>query len=344
MKIENRQVWEQASGDGNRSYSKECLNWDVILNGPGAYGSWPEEKDRSYLESMNRPRKRTGLWRFAEEMKDGDIVVLKLGQKIGVAIGVIVGDYVWNNSFGDVDGWDLQHIRRVRWLYTKRQNFGEKVFKRGDTTQKLKSKTVLEWIKELSLNFEILTEVKTLPEDIDRGTTLDQISEYLFDNGMASGSINKLSQNMDELVRIARWYARSEAKVSEAETIAYLVIPFLQNLGWTPQRMAIEWHRVDVALFSALPRDTKNLTTVVEVKKRGNSCLTAQSQAENYADKHGCDRLVVTDGIRYGVFLRQDGEFKLHAYLNITRLKSSYPIYDCLGAQNAILTMSPRRY
>jgi predicted type IV restriction endonuclease len=130
---------------------------------------------------------------------------------------------------------------------------------------------------------------------------------------------------------------------SEHETVAYLVIPLLRALGWTPQRMAVEWNRVDVALFSGLPRDDKNLTVVVEAKKMNASCLSAMSQAQAYAQGKGdCHRLIVTDGLRYGVYTRNEsGEFNLTAYMNLTRLRSNYPIYSCSGAGQALLIMAP---
>jgi hypothetical protein len=50
----------------------------------------------------------------------------------------------------------------------------------------------------------------------------------------------------------------------------------------------------------------------------------------------------VTDGLRYGVFLRNEDEnFRLYAYLNLKRLKRDYPIYECQGAAEAILAMTP---
>lgn len=341
MNINGRQIWEQASGDGSRSYSSRCLDWGVILNGPGDYGDWIEEKEGRYTHEMGRPRKHSDLKRFSEEMRAGDIVVLKLGQKIGLGIGVVVGNYIWHEAFSDIDGWDLQHVRRVRWLHTVRKDFGFKAFKWGDTTQRLISQDVYTWIEQQNLNFDDVTDVIDLPENKPWPTTLPQISEFLFDKGLASEAINRLSENLDELVRIANWYLRSDEKVSEAETIAYLVIPFLKNLGWTPQRMAIEWNRVDVALFSSLPRNPDNLKIVVEVKKRGDSCLTAKSQAQSYAEANECNVIVVTDGIRYGVFLRKNDDFNLKAYLNITKLQSKYPAYDSSGAQDAIILMAP---
>ena len=79
---------------------------------------------------------------------------------------------------------------------------------------------------------------------------------------------------IDELVRIAKWYQKDNQKdnnPSEFETVAYLAVPLLRALGWTPQKMAIEWNNVDIALFNQLPREDKNLNVVVEAKKKGNS-------------------------------------------------------------------------
>ncbi len=108
--------------------------------------------------------------------------------------------------------------------------------------------------------------------------------------------------------------------------------------------MALEWGKIDIALFSRMPRKDEHLSVVVEVKKVGNACLSwAVSQAKNYASKYpNCRRLVVTDGLRYGIFtMDENKEFALYAYLNLTRLRNEYPIYECEGAQEAILAMTP---
>jgi hypothetical protein len=39
---EKRKYWQQAAGDIARNYADVCLKWDVILNGPGYLGAWPE--------------------------------------------------------------------------------------------------------------------------------------------------------------------------------------------------------------------------------------------------------------------------------------------------------------
>jgi hypothetical protein len=365
MEIGNRVVWQQAAGDTDRDYSHYCVRWGVILNGPGEEGPWPA-CEKPLREKKWSPKKITDLRRFAEEMKSGDIVVLRLGTAKVLAVGEIIGDYFHNEQFGDVDGWTLQHVRRVRWLWHDLKNpkeFGTYALKQGDTTQKLNEGAVFDWLKDLPISAEKSDAPlpQLPPSPAGASLNVEEISDFLFDKGVASSSISSLLIEIGELIRIAKWYQRAaldyerskdqkgasgnqrDSQISEHETVTYLVVPLLRALGWTPQKMAVEWKRVDVALFAQLPRGDMNLHVVVEAKKMDNSCLSAISQAESYANgKPDCHRLIVTDGLHYGVFTRnKEQEFKLYAYLNLTNLKRHYPILECHGAEEALLSMSP---
>lgn len=344
MNIENKKIWQQACGDTDRNYSKICLEWDVILNGPGYAGKYPEcdiilKKDRW------AKRKRTDIWRFAVQMKEGDIVVLRLGTNIVLGVGQIVGEYEWLECFGDVDGWDLNHVRRVKWLWNginKPKYFNTYALKQGDTTQEMTSDVVKEWLSELVISEESYNRKLVVLPNEGRSIDQNEIAEYLFEKGISSNSIENLTKEFDELRRIAKWYVRINETPSEFETVSYLVVPILRALGWTPQKMAIEWHKVDLALFDQLPRKDENLSVVVEVKRKGNSCLTAMSQAQGYAQgKLNCKRLIVTDGLRYGTYIKSENEYQLQAYFNLTDLRESYPIYNCSGIKEALKIMTP---
>lgn len=346
MDIIGKTIWQQAAGDTDRNYADLCLRWDIILNGPGYAGPWPNCEKPLRCDGWSA-RKATDLRRFAEEMKDGDLVVLRIGTANVLGVGQLVGNYEWHDEFGDIDGWDLQHVRRVRWLWMDRNNpktFDTYALKQGDATQRLNEGPVTEWLSNIEVHGDALSRsLAVLPmQEKPNDTSVTEISEFLFDHGVASSSISSLLNEIGELTRIAKWYQRAN-KPSEHETVAYLVVPLLRALGWTPQRMAIEWNHVDVALFEQLPRSDKTLRVVVEAKKMDNSCLSAMSQALSYADgKAACHRLIVTDGLRYGVYTRAKAEpFRLYAYLNLTRLRHDYPIYECKGAEEALLAMAP---
>ena len=346
--LENKNIWQQAAGDANRNYVGICLDWNVILNGPGYDLPWPKCRDK-IINNLSS-RKATDIRRFGEEMKPGDIVVLRMRTYQIFGVGIIVGGYEFKECFSDVDGWKLKHVRRVKWLWgdkNKPKEFDTHTLKLGDTTQSLdknKSKEVVEWIKDLNIPKEKFNqEIAELPEQGEM-IKREDISEYLFDRGVASQIINDLHDEIDELIRIANWYSR-KSNPSETETVAYLTIPLLRTLGWTPQRMGIEWNKIDIALFNNLPRKNPNLSAVVEAKKKGRSCLTAWSQAQKYADEknsNSCKRLVVTDGIRYGVYIKENNTFvnSPKAYLNLTQLRKNYPIYECEGAREALYIMS----
>ena len=352
MNVVDKTVWQVAAGDTNRSYSDVLVQWDVIAMGPGRYGSWAENQ-QAYRKELS-PRMFTVLERFCEGMKKGDLVILRLGTTHVLAIGEVADDeLLWLHDFGDIDGWDLQHVRRVRWLWGDgkiAQVFDAYTMKWGDTVQPMGAdavKVVLERLGPHLADDARSRELRSLPtSERDRPLEMEEIAAYLFDRGMASGSIDALIDKMGELKQLAEWYGRAEEPVAEHETVAYLVLPLLRALGWTPQKMAVEWDRMDVALFDRVPRENAGLSAVVEAKKLNYSCLTAQAQAKGYAAKDGrgrCRRLVVTDGLRYGVFLRDKGQHfqdDLHAYLNLTRMMEEYPILKCSGAKEALWVMS----
>ena len=348
-------IWQVAAGDTNHSYCDVCLEWDVICFGPGRRGPWPGCEAELKCKDRESTRKIGQIRRFHEEIEDSDFVVLRLGTSHVYGVGQVVGDDCsWNDHFGDVDGWDLQFVRLVRWLWDYRCHGKPEVFKTyamklGDTVQQLSEESpVREWIGKLEV-----AQCKQERDPVDLPPSgqnrlpqveISKVANHLFDKGVAASSINALTEDLSELQRIASWYQRSGTRPSEHETVAYLVVPLLRALGWTPQRMAVEWNRMDLALFSRLPRKDKNLATVVEVKRLDHACLPARPQAQYYAEEEGkerdeCQRLIVTDGMRYGVYVRSNnGKFPDTpcAYLNINRMMERYYIFSCSGAAKAL--------
>lgn len=349
MNIEGKTVWQHAAGDWGHEHVDICLDWEVILVGPG---------DKPWSET-ERNHQRREVVDFCEEMQSGDIVVLKMGLSAIYGVGFIA-NYDWCDEFNDVDGWDLGHTRRVRWVWTYKDNndtakeFSGRPLARSSTCR-VHNPTILNWLKKLDVaNHDTDHSYKELPEK-QKNVTREDIAKYLFDMGIASDSIRNLLDQHGEFLRIANWYNEHWKEwPSEHETVSHLVVPLLRILGWTPQRMALEWKlkggRMDIALFTKLQPDTQkarienNLDVVVEAKSLFTSCLSwAVSQAEGCVESVGnCRRLIVTDGLRYGVFTRRKGEnFVLFAYLNLIRLRSYYPVYDCKGAKEAIFAMTP---
>ena len=90
---------------------------------------------------------------------------------------------------------------------------------------------------------------------------------------------------------------------SEDELIVHFVVPFLRALGWPPERIAVQWRHIDVAVFRALPRTPENCHLVIEAKRLGAGVEGALDQAKRYVEALGLPRdVIVTDGIRYRMY------------------------------------------
>lgn len=353
MDIAGKTIWQVAAGLKERNYVDALIEWDVAIIGPGEHGKWPGcARDLQKCAPGMVPI----IKRFCDEMKRGHLVVLRLGTDQVYAVGEVVDEVPqWLDDFGDVDGWDLQIARRVRYLWTYGtipKAFPSRTLKFGPTILSLDSAEVLTWLKELDVPTEAWTrELRTLPGGCAEGKELRrleprEIGECLYDRGISSDSISALLASIDELSRIAGWYSRAELDVSEQETIAYLTVPLLKCLGWSPQRMAVQREYVDIALFDKLPRENGNLSVVVEAKKFKDPIKVAFSQAAAYAQqegREGCRRLILTDGIKYYVYTRERGGYfsdRPRAYLNLTRLVEDYPLLHLAGAKDALTIMA----
>src|SRR3970040_1232312 len=101
-------VWQISGGPTSRSYAEVFLTHGVALIGPGDAGPWAPERDDDEFEG-------SFVRRFASEAAAGDVFLLRTGIATIAAVGLVAGDYLYVNAFDDVNGWDLQHARRVRW-------------------------------------------------------------------------------------------------------------------------------------------------------------------------------------------------------------------------------------
>ena len=91
MDTNGKNIWQQAAGDTDRNYAVRCLRWDVILNGPGNTGPWHTNKAKYRAGGMSA-KKMTDIGRFADEMQDGDFVILRIGTTFVFGVGQVVLD------------------------------------------------------------------------------------------------------------------------------------------------------------------------------------------------------------------------------------------------------------
>jgi hypothetical protein len=157
MNIQDKTIWQIAAGNGDRThFAKLCLDEDVVIIGPGRYGPWPGCKLPMLADKSAdfTPRKAGMIRRFVEDIAVGDLVVLRVGTQQVYGVGEVASGYQFNQKFANVQTWDLQHVRRVRWLWKadpRPQSFPTYALKFGNSVQYLISPEVQAWLRTLSV-------------------------------------------------------------------------------------------------------------------------------------------------------------------------------------------------
>lgn len=307
-------VWQIAGGPQDRSYADQFLKHGVALIGPGDAGKWNSDRDDSDFEGGY-------VRRFASEVKVGDVFLLRIGRARVRAVGKVAGGYEYFEQFDDVNGWDLQHGRRVRWLPIE-QEWAEQPF--GANPTRL-SRTQNPQVIEFALNC-LGSEPSSwrdapLPPLPLPPPPLVNVPEELAD------LVAKVL-DLSPLYRDAETFGPLP---SEDELIAHLIVPFFEALGWPTPLIGVKWEKVDVVLFSKLPRSRETVKFVVEAKRLGAGIEGALEQAKSYVNALGvkCD-VVVTDGIRYRLYSAQNDFAPVH-YASLALLKE-----PALGLFNAL--------
>jgi hypothetical protein len=301
-----RVVWQISAGPVSRSYAEILLRHGVALLAPGDAGPWnPERSDEDFEGGFVR--------RFASEVKSGDAVLLRTSLATIAAVGVVAGDYLYVNAFDDVNGWDLQHARRVRWCCLPTEHkFASAVFGANPPRcSRVWNGEVADFAERFLKSPPTHWQTQPLPGLPAEEPPLDHVPEAL-------QGIVALAADFVPLLQDGKAFGE---QASEDELIAQLVVPFLRALGWPPERIAVQWRRIDVAVFRKLPRTPENCYVVIEAKRLGAGVEGALEQAKGYVEALGLPRdVIVTDGIRYRLYAG-DRDFAPVAYANLVRLK-----------------------
>jgi hypothetical protein len=303
-----RGVWQLAGGPASQPYADVFLKYGVGLIGPGDAGRWTPERDDDDFEGGF-------VRRFASEVQIGDVFLLRTGIATICAVGIVAGEYLYLNQFDDVNGWDLQHARRVRWCTLPEEyTFTTPVFGANPPRlSRVQNEDVLDYTNRFLNSPPTHWQTAALPELPPEEPPLEEVPAVL--QGLVAAA--------NDLVPLL-WDRQAFGEhPSEDEMIVHFVVPFLRALGWPPERIAVKWRHIDVAVFRALPRTPENCHLVIEAKRLGAGVEGALEQAKGYVEALGTLRdVVVTDGIRYRMYSCRSG-FEPIAYANLVRLKQS---------------------
>ena len=259
--------------------------------------------------------------RFANELRIDDVLLLRTGLSTIGAVGLVASEYQYLPQFDDVNGWDLQHGRRVRWFaLPEPYDFGRRVF--GANPPRL-SRVQSEDVVNYANRF-----VQSPPTDWQAGALPSLPTE----EPALKAPPPELQELVAQVHDLSALYWDEDAfgeRPMEDELVAHYIIPFLRTLGWPVERIAVKWRRIDVSVFSNLPRIPEHCHYLIEAKRLGAGVEGALEQAIGYVTELGiqCD-VVVTDGIRYRMY-EASNDFTPVAYANLARLKqSSFELFN----------------
>lgn len=333
--------WQVAAGDGERDYSEVFTKFGVMLVGPGNAGAYFEKKD-----TYKKYHWGSTVKDFAERARDGDVVVLKRPHRKEwrvLAVGKMKGDYQYLPIFEDVEGWDLQHCREVEWFKPEDTKIIPGL--RMGTFSRIQKQAVIQQISQVLESGSVISPER-LPEVASRLSDEDLIS-HLINNGLRPKDAEDLAQTIARIRRLVRWYWSYGADIKEHETRAFLILPLLFALGWSEQKIKIEWKATDIAFFEkpySRKRNLNNCIMILESKRFWGGLTYAKRQAEKYAKNFpNCRHLIVSDGCVYKLFKRDDDEWIYDAYLNILKPRARHPYErEKGGAQDVFLSLMPK--
>lgn len=302
-------VWQIAGGPISRSYADIFLKYGVGLIGAGDAGSWtPERSDEEFWD-------KGIVRRFASKVKEGDVFLLRSGMFSIVAVGMVASEYLYLNQFDDVNGWDLQHARRVRWTKLPEDyDFGRPVFgTRPSRFSRSAKKDVIDFADRFKNSPPTAWQTAPLPDLPAEEPALEDVPSHLVNIVAAAQDLYPLYWNRDKF----------GDHPSEDELIAHFIVPFFRAHGWPVELIAYKWRHIDLVLFNTLPRIPENIQFVVEAKRLGAGVEGAFNQARGYVESLGVLRdIIVADGFRYRLYLSKQ-EYQPVAYANLFRLKRS---------------------
>jgi len=303
-------------------YDGLLIKYGLALIGPGDPGKWsPDRSDKDYEGSWVR--------RFATQPGVGDVVLLRIGCDRVVAVGLIASEYQHLEQFDDVNGWDLQHARRVRWrVLPSPQVFPNRVFGANPSRfSRVHSDEVARFAAEVMASELDSWQSAPLPSLPPPEAVWHNPPQWV-------NSLIGLAQDWSRMM----WREQSfGVPPSEDEMLVHFVVPLFRSMGWPQELLAVQWNHVDLAVFRSLPRVPQNCCLVVEAKRLGVGAESALKQAVDYSNglHNDCD-VLLTDGFRYRLYGATE-DFRPVAYANLLALKASAAsLLERLGYRRAM--------
>ncbi|MEQ8200556.1 MAG: hypothetical protein ABRQ24_03920 [Syntrophomonadaceae bacterium] len=339
--LKDKNIWQVGSGDASRPYEDICLEYGIATVSPGSPGKAGSPEADAYY-------KKTGYkdWGKAlANLRQGDLVVLRKGTKRIIAVGKVAGDYDYTVFLSDIHGWDSQHYIKVDWYLPVSEIDLGNLQMAYATLTRLNNQPIVD--KIAAADFHPYTGSKKSFSDLvePNRISIEDVAEALIENGLRIQDAENVSETIRRVIRLAKWYRDNDYDVLEHEIRTFLVIPLLISLGWSEQKIKIEYNRIDIALFDR--PYTKNIQPkepymIIETKCFDDGLYQAREQAHKYAAGYkSCDRLLLTNGYIYKLYEKVNDEFEERGYLNLLDMREHHYLDSNIeGAIHVLLKMS----
>jgi hypothetical protein len=340
--------WQLASGDQTRDYSEVFLNFGIASLGPGNPGPLSEKTIVIYKE-----KKEYDKIKWIQQVEEGDRIILRSGQRIIQAVGEVVlynnSVYNYSNCFNDVDGWDLQHFVKVKWKQISKEYEHNKMTR--TTMEGLHNKEVIQDVEMEWDRYGFIQDKYNITEPDEEGKVeYYHIEEALINSGFRIQDAENTTNTINRVEKLAKWYRYNLPKIAatEHEIRTFLVVPFLQALGWSPQIIGIETRygnrKMDIVLFRKPDRVTPYI--LIETKRMYEGSAGAINQIKRYIKElHELKNLtlfIVTDGLRFWLYNKTEENWKAKAYMNFRNKRKKYSAYPyCEGVLGFIQLLKP---
>jgi hypothetical protein len=356
-------VWQIAAGDAGRDFSWLCRKHDLMFEGPGRYGPYEKELYRKVVDRGEFSAFKIGcIGAFCEDVKPGDIVLLRRGHRV-VAIGQVPDPdeegYRHDETLDDVYGWDLCHTRRVIWQEQLDQElkalqadallFGGR--KQIPMFTQVKDPDILGPIQGL-IGKCVQRPLKPRPEPLPLPLSLEELGQALFAKGLSNSAVDQVLSAIERQRRLLQWYhmfGKESGRPDEQEVVAYMVLPMLLSLGWSEQLLAVQWHKVDLAGFSGTPTTPERCVLVCEAKRPVHGLRGVLTQAAEYVEDLSlaeCRKILLTQGGRFYLHRRRpDGtwEDEPSGYVNVEKIRTNHIAPANADAVETLMALTPSR-
>jgi len=182
-------------------------------------------------------------------------------------------------------------------------------------------------VKEI-INKENLIELKPkrnlsdlkIPNQVDES----KIKDFLINKGIRINDAINIVNTINCIIILIKWYKENDPNVLEYELRTFVVIPFLLSLGWSEQKIKLEYNKIDIALFNNTynSKEKQEPKIIIETKTFDDGLYFAQNQIQNYVNNYNdCQIFVTTNGYRYNIFKNVENEFIRYSYFNLLDMR-----------------------